>query len=187
VPPSESKVKDFSQHDDGGYFRNKNGHKYYLKNSYQDDVIYNAPVQHNVSFGYPTQKPEELIEIFIKASSNEGDVVLDAFCGCGTTMAVAKKLNRRYIGIDVSPTACRLVAKRLGDATSTIEGLPASKEEIAAMAPHEFQNWVNREIGSKSGGKGADWGLDGWLEDVPVQVKQYQAGRPDLDKFMSAV
>jgi DNA modification methylase len=52
--------------------------------------------------GYPTQKPEALLERIIKASSNEGDVVLDAFCGCGTTVAVAEKLKRRWIGIDIT-------------------------------------------------------------------------------------
>ena len=65
------------------------------------------------SCGYPTQKPEALLERIIKSSSNPGDVVLDPFCGCGTSLAVAKRLGRRYIGIDVSPTACELSKKRL--------------------------------------------------------------------------
>jgi len=136
---------------------------------------------------YPTQKPETLLERIIKASSNERDLVMDCFAGCGTTLAVAKKLKRQFIGIDVSPTSCRLVAKRIGMSVSEIEGLPATPEEISTMKPFEFQNWVNREIGSKTGGKGADYGIDGWLEETPVQVKQYQAGRPDLDKFIAAI
>jgi site-specific DNA-methyltransferase (adenine-specific) len=64
---------------------------------------------------YPTQKPEALLERIISASSNEGDVVLDAFCGSGTTLAVAQKLNRRWMGIDISPVACRLAAQRLSN------------------------------------------------------------------------
>ncbi len=64
--------------------------------------------------GYPTQKPEALLERIIKASSNEGDVVLDPFCGCGTTAAVADRFKRHYIGIDISPIAIELCNKRLG-------------------------------------------------------------------------
>src|SRR6266567_952359 len=63
--------------------------------------------------GYPTQKPLELLERIIDASSNENDIVVDAFCGCGTALVAAQKLKRQWIGIDVSPTACRVMAKRL--------------------------------------------------------------------------
>ena len=66
--------------------------------------------------GYPTQKPEALLERIIKASSNEGDVVLDPFCGCGTTVQVAQRLNRRWIGIDITHLAIGLIKKRLSDA-----------------------------------------------------------------------
>ncbi len=65
--------------------------------------------------GYPTQKPEALLERVIKASSNEGDVVLDPFCGCGTAIAVAEKLKRRWIGIDITYLAINLVQRRLRD------------------------------------------------------------------------
>jgi len=65
--------------------------------------------------GYPTQKPESLLERIIKASSNEGDVVLDCFCGCGTTIAVAQRLNRRWIGIDINHLAISLTKNRLTD------------------------------------------------------------------------
>lgn len=67
---------------------------------------------------YPTQKPEALLERIITASSNEGDVVLDAFCGSGTTLAAAQKLNRRWIGIDISAAACKLAKQRLKDLTA---------------------------------------------------------------------
>ena len=62
--------------------------------------------------GYPTQKPEALLERIIKASSNEGDLVLDPFCGCGTTVQVAQRLNRRWIGIDITHLAIGLIKKR---------------------------------------------------------------------------
>ena len=65
--------------------------------------------------GYPTQKPLALLERIIKASSKPNDIVLDAFCGCGTAVVAAENLGRQWIGIDISPTACRVMAKRLRD------------------------------------------------------------------------
>jgi hypothetical protein len=73
--------------------------------------------------GYPTQKPEALLERIIKASSNEGDVVLDPFCGCGTAVAVAQKLNRRWIGIDITHLAITLIKKRLKDSFGAIAAI----------------------------------------------------------------
>jgi len=159
----------------------------------------------NESFGYPTQKPEALLERIIQASSNEGDIVLDAFCGCGTALAVAKRLKRQYIGVDISPTACRLVAWRLNgylkdkgkewnemaykefNAASYVEGLPLTPEEIAGLTGFEFQNWITRELGANPGKAGADGGIDGMLNGVPIQVKKYKAGRNDLDSFIGTL
>lgn len=95
--------------------------------------------------GYSTQKPEALLNRIIKASSNPNDIVFDPFCGCGTSAAVAKKLGRQYIGIDVSPTACKLIAKRVGYNESDIEGQPRTPDEISVIEPHEFQNWVCKQ------------------------------------------
>ena len=78
--------------------------------------VWDIPYIHSQSkerLGYPTQKPEALLERIIKASSNKGDIVLDAFCGCGTTLVVAQKLKREWIGIDISPTAVKLAKARL--------------------------------------------------------------------------
>jgi DNA modification methylase len=72
--------------------------------------------------GFPTQKPLKLLERIISSSSNPDDVVLDAFCGCGTTLVAAQQLGRKWIGIDISPTACRVMAKRLKDVCSLKEG-----------------------------------------------------------------
>jgi DNA modification methylase len=86
--------------------------------------------------GYPTQKPESLLERIITASSNEGDVVLDPFCGCGTTIAAAQRLNRRWIGIDVTYLAIDLIRNRLrgvyGDdieTTYVVDGIPADERQ----------------------------------------------------------
>jgi len=139
--------------------------------------------------GYPTQKPEALMERIIKASSNEGDIVLDPFCGCGTTLAVAKKLNRKFIGIDISRTACDVMKKRVGGKVVGGE----SEDELRNMEPHEFARLL---IVEKMGGtinpkKSGDMGIDGWIEfmTIPVQVKRWghKVGRPEIDKFKTAI
>ena len=82
------------------------------------DVITDIPPinsQAQERLGYPTQKPEALLERILRASSNEGDVVLDPFCGCGTTIQVAQKLNRRWVGIDITHLAINLIKNRLTD------------------------------------------------------------------------
>jgi DNA modification methylase len=103
------------------------------------------------SLGYPTQKPLELLERIITQSSNEGDVVLDAFCGCGTTLVASKKLKRKWIGIDISPTACRVMSQRLWDifrleegSDFTVKDLRKSEDELRGWPHFEFQNWANR-------------------------------------------
>jgi SAM-dependent methyltransferase len=144
------------------------------------------------SLGYPTQKPESLLERIIKASSNEGDVILDAFCGCGTTLAVAKKLNRHFVGEDISPTACRLVAKRVSYPIGDIVGLPLESDEIAALTGYEFQNAVIHLLDPsgktiKINNKGADGGIDGVYNGLLISVKKYKAGRKDLDEFVATL
>lgn len=125
--------------------------------------------------GYPTQKPEALLERIITASSNEGDTVLDAFCGCGTTIAAAQKLNRRWIGIDVTYLAIALIRRRLRDAygasideTYRVIGEPAALPDAAALAasdPFQFQWWIVDRAGARGveQKKGADRGIDGRL------------------------
>jgi len=145
--------------------------------------------------GYPTQKPEALLERIIKASSKEGDIVLDPFCGCGTAVAVAQKLGRKWIGIDVSPTACRLIVKRLQAlgvkiTTNDIIGLPRTVEELKSIEPFEFQNWVCRKLGFVcSRTKSGDMGIDGKSIDGRVlQVKQSErVGRNVVDYFETAM
>ena len=96
--------------------------------------------------GYPTQKPLALLERIIKASSNEGDVVLDPFCGCGTTVEAARKIKRRWAGIDISSFAIDLIKdKRLKDPTIAAKGIPtdvASARKLARDKPFDFESWA---------------------------------------------
>lgn len=123
--------------------------------------------------GYPTQKPEALLERIIKASSNEGDVVLDPFCGCGTAIAVAHRLNRQWIGIDITYLAIALIRRRLRDQygeevdkTYTVIGEPVSLPDAQALAandPYQFQWWALDLLHARPADqkKGADKGIDG--------------------------
>ncbi len=129
--------------------------------------------------GYPTQKPRALLERIIRASSNEGDVVLDPFCGCGTAIEAAEHLRRSWIGIDVTHLAIGLIRNRLDTAFPGIEyevhGEPADEEGAAALAeadPYGFQWWALHligarpvggagEVGAREGKKGRDRGIDG--------------------------
>lgn len=123
--------------------------------------------------GYPTQKPVALLERILSASSNPGDVVLDPFCGCGTTVHAAQKLGRQWIGIDITPLAVNLIKRRLNDAFGSaasfrVIGLPQDIDgarELFAQDPHAFQLWAVSLIPDaqpwKGGRKGADTGIDG--------------------------
>ena len=123
--------------------------------------------------GYPTQKPVALLERILRASSNEGDLVLDPFCGCGTTIHAAEKLNRRWIGIDVTHLAIGLIRKRLRDAFPMarfdVVGVPkdlGGARELAAQDKHQFQLWALSMVEAqpfKGGRKGADGGVDGLI------------------------
>ena len=125
--------------------------------SLQDVITDISPIgaQAAERLGYPTQKPEALLERILKASSNEGDVVLDPFCGCGTTVQVAQRLNRRWIGIDVTHLAIGLIKKRLADSfpgqnppiqsTYEVIGEPkdlASAARLAEEDKYQFQWWA---------------------------------------------
>lgn len=140
--------------------------------------------------GYPTQKPVALLERIIAASSNEGDVVLDPFCGCGTAVHAAQKLNRRWIGIDITHLAVSLIERRLKEAfpgiAFDVHGTPtdiAAARDLAERDKHQFQLWACGLVNAQpyqGGRKGADRGIDGLLyievgksktEKVIVQVK----------------
>jgi site-specific DNA-methyltransferase (adenine-specific) len=137
--------------------------------------------------GYPTQKPEALLERIIKASSNDGDIVLDPFCGCGTATVVAHRLKRRWIGIDITHLAINLINNRLRHAfgeevrkTYDVTGEPTTlpeAEELAKEDPYQFQWWALSLVGARpyEQKKGADRGIDGRLyfhDDRSGRTKQ---------------
>lgn len=143
---------------------------------------------------YPTQKPEALMERIIKASSNKDDLVLDPFCGCGTTIAVAQRLQRKWIGIDVSPSACKLMKNRVekvGARGIEIIGLPVNIKDLKKLPPFEFQNWcVGAMGGTVNPKKVSDMGIDGFtfMNRYPIQVKQSEkVDRITVDKFETAL
>ncbi len=183
------------------------------------DVISDISPLNNVAaerMGYPTQKPVALLERLVEASSDPGQVVLDAFCGCGTTLEAAARLRRRWIGIDVSPTACRVMSERLEKRLGLAEGrdfrvrdMPKTETDLRRMPHFEFQNWAVIALGGiPSRVKSGDFGIDGklYVADIakerkagrdlfgdidtwfPIQVKQVdKAGRPDIDSFQTAM
>lgn len=126
--------------------------------------------------GYPTQKPIALLERIIESSSNEGDLILDPFCGCGTTVTAAQKLNRKWIGIDITHLAVGLMKYRLKDSFEIeankdyeLIGEPKDLESAKALAKqnrYQFQWWAGSLINARPYGdkkKGADTGIDGYI------------------------
>ena len=142
---------------------------------------------HQERLGYPTQKPETLLERIIQASSNEGDVVLDPFCGCGTAMTVAERLKRRWIGIDVTHLAITLIKQRLRDTFGDgllpyeVRGAPpdlAGAEALALQNRYQFEWWALDLVDARPARdrkKGADTGVDGainFFDDESGQAKK---------------
>ncbi len=140
--------------------------------------------------GYPTQKPLSLLERIVNASSNPNDIVLDAFCGCGTALVAAQNLGRQWIGIDISPTACRVMAKRLRDVCSmkeseplwkahradafVVRDLPWTIEKLKALPHFEFENWAVIALGGiPNKVQVGDMGIDGRI--YPVGTKPAEA------------
>lgn len=128
--------------------------------------------------GYPTQKPLALLERIIKASSNKGDIVLDPFCGCATTMIASEQLDRQWIGIDITYQSVRLLKERLREnkihsTTFSIEGEPNSIEQVYSLIKERgrfrFQDWITGKVGGvpntkKTGDKGED-GYYYWVDN----------------------
>ena len=135
----------------------------------QDVVVDIPPIGAHAKerLGYPTQKPIALLDRIIRDSSNEGDIVLDPFCGCGTAIEAARRLGRRWIGIDISSFAIDLIReRRLQDKTIPAEGIPydlESARKLAAEKPFNFESWaVTRLRGFAPNVKQiGDGGLDG--------------------------
>ncbi|OPX22706.1 MAG: site-specific DNA-methyltransferase, partial [Planctomycetales bacterium 4484_113] len=154
-----------------------------------DDVIADIqPIAPSAKarLGYPTQKPEALLERIIQASSNEGDTVLDPFCGCGTAIAVAQRLERNWIGIDITHLAVNLIKHRLLDGFGVqpkvdydVIGEPTDlqgAQQLAQEDPYQFQFWALGLVGARptEQKKGADRGIDGrlYFHDDEKKTKQ---------------
>jgi DNA modification methylase len=163
--------------------------------------------------GYPTQKPLALLERVIQASSNPGDVVLDPFCGCGTTIAAAQKLHRKWIGIDITHLSIALQKYRLEQMFPGIQfkiiGEPediGAAHQLASEDRYQFQWWalslvrarpLGGEAGSKTGKKGSDKGIDGvitFIDDtsgkpkrVLIQVKSGHVKSGDIRDLVGTV
>jgi site-specific DNA-methyltransferase (adenine-specific) len=177
-----------------------------------DDIsVVNSQAEERM--GFQTQKPVQLLERIIKASSNEGDIILDPFCGCGTSIIAAEKLHRHWIGIDITYLAINLIKNRINDTYPNVvfkvEGEPrdlGAAQELAKNR-YQFQWWALSLIGArpvgatslkpKEGRKGADEGVDGWLrfadvseghvEKIVVQVKSGHVGVKDIRELRDIV
>lgn len=199
------KISDFSKskytkQDEGGLYkeiRHKDGkiYKQYQKEEMRLRDVWDIPIINAMAserLGYPTQKPEALLERIIKASSKEGDWVLDPFCGCGTTVSVAERLNRNWIGIDITTLAINLIKYRLRKQFANkhinvfVDGLPkdvAGARALFKKDPFEFEYWaldlVNAmpaQSKTKENMRGADKGIDGiiaFVKDIKNDKSEY--------------
>jgi len=158
-----------------------------IKGVLADDVwtdIFPINSQAQERLGYPTQKPLALLERIIQASSNPGDIVMDPFCGCGTAVHAAQKLNRRWIGIDITHLAISLIEKRMKDAFSNISfevhGTPRDfdgAKNLAERDKYQFQWWACSLVNAQpyqGKKKGADSGIDGlvFFQDTANEAKK---------------
>ncbi len=216
------KISDFSKskytkQDEKGWYkeiRHKDGkvYKQYQKEEMRLRDVWDIPIINAMAserLGYPTQKPEALLERIVKASSKENDWILDPFCGCGTTVAVSERLKRNWVGIDVTMLAINLISHRLQDGLGVgrkeifIDGIPSDlsgAKELFHKNPFEFEYWaldlvnaIPAQSKTKEHMRGADKGIDGvinFIKDIEngnqvygkllVQVKGGGTHRNDI-------
>ena len=197
--PTAAMLQKYSHIDENGArYMMSYGKRYYLKGGRPVDTVWDiatiAPTS-GERIGYPTQKPEALLERIIKASSNEGDVVADFFVGGGTTAAIAQRLGRRFIGCDQSRVAVAVTVERLKQQAVARELEDASvpdltvehwgiyeAERLSVMSATEFQEFVLRAYGASPTSKGDDDpSIHGWRNQLPVWV-----GGPGRDAHVTA-
>lgn len=211
IPYSEDVLSSLPSRYDKSYRGNKvySGYKPNPMGKHPEDWWEIQPIMPSSKerLGYPTQKPEALLERIIKASSKEDDWVLDPFCGCGTTVAVAERLKRNWVGIDISMQAINVIMQRMKahypHIDVNIDGIPmdfAAAESLAEKDKFAFQDWAITLVGanppSGESKKGADRGVDGLilfydmldlqnsrLKKVLVQVKGGATNRGDVAKL----
>jgi site-specific DNA-methyltransferase (adenine-specific) len=172
-----------------------------LSDSWEVGII--APIGKERT-GYDTQKPEKLLERVIRSSSNEGDVVLDPFCGCGTAIAVAEDWKRKWIGIDVNPLAINIIRARLANVAFEVKGEPVDIEGATQLASEDlcqFRWWILGRIGARPANQkqrnGAHSGIDGELffrdspngppKQVVIAVKGGNPGPADVRELAGVV
>jgi DNA modification methylase len=170
--------------------------KVYLKSGVWATDVWGIPRINATSkerAGYPTQKPEALLEQIIKASSNEGDLVVDPFCGCGTTVIIASKLNRQFIGIDIDtserkqgelPTAFSVIKNRSHELFAQAQYVSRDLGEVLEMNPKQFEDWANEFYRATK--PSPDKGVDGITVDgIPIQVKTFKISYKVLSQFVT--
>jgi len=198
----------YKQDEDGNWYRmqkrkGEEPYKVYLSEGKRvgdvwDISIINASAKERI--GYPTQKPEKLLQRIIEATTNEGDIVLDPFVGGGTTIAVADRLNRKWIGIDQSVMAIKVSDLRM---KKRVDDLFSAKQSYEVIMPtYDLQKLQEKDgksfevfIVEKYGGipnekGGKDLGIDGYTQaGTPIQVKKWKksVGRDTIDAFVTAI
>ncbi len=167
--------------------KDASGHVLYIERTHKmADDVWRMPMLQPASrekLGFPTQKPVALLERIIAMASNEGDVVLDPFCGCGTTIDAAQQLGRRWIGIDITRVAIEVIQWRLTEkypqVDYSVRGIPTTMEEVDFLAERDkyaFQQWVCDRLGIDADvRKGADKGIDGELVRYDLQGRPWRA------------
>lgn len=206
--PTKQMLRKYCHEDETGRYMLSYGKKYYLKGGKPIDSVWDIPAIAPTSserMGYPTQKPLALSERIIRSSSNTGDVVMDPFCGCGTTIHAAQNLGRRWIGIDVCANACRVIRNRLDNHFDSVwtevefVGIPRTVRDARELAsdPFQFEAWAATlvpymEANSRQRG---DHGIDGWgripirkgvFVDMVAQVKAGSANPGHVQAFNGA-
>ncbi len=193
-PISEFSKSKYTKHDDKGYYKeikhSDSGklYKQYIRHFQRMRDVWDIPIVNVMAkerTDYPTQKPLALLERIIKASSNEGDIVLDPFCGCATTCIAAEKLNRQWIGIDVSVIAYELVQDRLKNEVANPENLLQYKNNIhfytdpPTRTDTEEDYTLKKYVYVISNAKFPDEYKVGIAKDYKARLNSYQTSDPD--------
>ena len=179
-------IQNYGQ-DDCEFFEDEHGvyNLTYLKDVWDIPYI-NSQAKERI--GYATQKPLALLNRFIKTFTNENDIVADFFCGCGTTLSAAQSLNRKWLGVDCSKDASRVIRKRMfRDHQMEIEILhlkSLTREQILSLNHTEFERYCVRSVGGTPTPDSKP--VDGYLssDGTPIEVKMSEKiGKPVIDKF----
>ena len=164
----------------------------YPKDWWDDVGMISTAAKHSVDkrTGWPTQKPFALLQKIIQAATRKGDIVADFFCGCGTTIVAAQRLERRWIGVDASKTACKVMLKRIKEDqplfNHKIVSQPLVGKDFKKLSPFDFEKAAVRYIGGVTNqAQVSDGGIDGRLafDGTPIQVKKSDKPVGDADYF----